>query len=505
MAASVAELEARIDELEHPPQIETLLAARVRELEQKLDEPQRMVRCPRCGERRAPEAMDDHHGLHALTDDVRLTDERFPTAVSGVDDELERHQHLDKLFGQAETLMLTSDVLPQPRRKFVRIAAQSGTSDDLDGIDVKNVKDGFAFLATADAGDTITLTHQNSGGSSGERLTTNTAASVVLTPGVYALIWYDSTADSTNPWHVVVLGANEHAESHTIISHSTNPQFSDVFSFVSSTDSKTISGGTFNLPAAPFGLIVITGEGGVDDTLDDILTNGGSETLVSGTTILLTNASGDAITIDHSLKITLSTGADVVLDDIGIDLICLYAANNTQWKEKWRSPSLMPTASTSVSGFVELATAAETTTSTSTTRAITPGGFSDSIYGIRYFALQIFPPATDTATGDTKAFFHIPPGLTGMDLMYVHAEVVTAGTTGTLDIQLAKNGSTDMLSTKLTVDSTETGSDTAATAAVIKSDGSEAVVTNDTIEIDIDSVHTTEAKGLVVTLGFRIP
>ena len=50
----------------------------------------------------------------------------------------------------------------------------------------------------------------------------------------------------------------------------------------------------------------------------------------------------------------------------------------------------------------------------------------------------------------------------------------------------------------------QAGSDTAAAAAVI--DGTkDDVVTNDLLRIDVDAVHTTAPKGLIVTLVFRLP
>jgi hypothetical protein len=62
-----------------------------------------------------------------------------------------------------------------------------------------------------------------------------------------------------------------------------------------------------------------------------------------------------------------------------------------------------------------------------------------------------------------------------------------------------------MLSTVITIDASETGSDSAATAAVIN--GSEDdVATNDVLRIDIDQVgSSTAGSGLIVTMGFRIP
>jgi hypothetical protein len=71
-----------------------------------------------------------------------------------------------------------------------------------------------------------------------------------------------------------------------------------------------------------------------------------------------------------------------------------------------------------------------------------------------------------------------------------------------MDIQIYNiDNALDMLSTKLTIDSAETGSDTAATAAVINT-SNDHVNVNDMLRIDVDAVHTTEAKGLIVTLGF---
>jgi len=119
--------------------------------------------------------------------------------------------------------------------------------------------------------------------------------------------------------------------------------------------------------------------------------------------------------------------------------------------------------------------------------------------------IQVVDGATDTATGDGKAYFTIPEELNGMNLVGVHARVVTAGTTGTTDFQIANvTDSVDMLSTKLTIDSGETGSDTAATPAVIDTTKDD-VATNDLLRIDCDAVATTAAKGLVVRLRFALP
>ena len=109
------------------------------------------------------------------------------------------------------------------------------------------------------------------------------------------------------------------------------------------------------------------------------------------------------------------------------------------------------------------------------------------------------------AVGDGKGFVHIPAELNGYNLVEVHARVITAGVTGTTDIQLHNvTDAVDMLSTKLTIDSGETGSDTAATPAVINA-AVDDVATNDLIRIDVDAISTTAPKGLIVTMGFQLP
>ncbi len=120
----------------------------------------------------------------------------------------------------------------------------------------------------------------------------------------------------------------------------------------------------------------------------------------------------------------------------------------------------------------------------------------------RYMAIEVFQPTQTVQTGDGKKYFHIPPELNGMNLIYAHAFCITAGTAGTMDIQIHnETDDVDMLSTKLTVDSAETGSNTAAVAAVIDTTKDD-VATNDVIRIDVDAVQTAPAKGLIITLGF---
>lgn len=114
-----------------------------------------------------------------------------------------------------------------------------------------------------------------------------------------------------------------------------------------------------------------------------------------------------------------------------------------------------------------------------------------------------FVAETDCATGDGKAFLPIPLSLDGLSLIGIHGECKVAGVTTTMDMQVHNvTQAVNLLSTLLTWDTGETGTDTAATPAVIKSNGDEIVAAYDVLRLDFDSVHTTPAKGCILTLRF---
>lgn len=187
------------------------------------------------------------------------------------------------------------------------------------------------------------------------------------------------------------------------------------------------------------------------------------------------------------------------------DIASLTGSETLTNKDISSSTNTYRSASDTVVGGVELATSTETTTGTDATRAITPDGLAGSDFGKKGVSVMVFGGTVDVATGDGKAYLTIPDGVGGMNLIGVHARVVTAGTTGTTDIQIHNVTQTaDMLSTKITIDSTETGSDTAATPAVIDATNDD-VADNDLLRIDVDAVSTTAPKGLVVTLVFQLP
>lgn len=138
----------------------------------------------------------------------------------------------------------------------------------------------------------------------------------------------------------------------------------------------------------------------------------------------------------------------------------------------------------------------------STTAVPTADSLAGSYAGTKAVQVDIFGAI---ATGDGQAKIIIPSDVNGMDLVRVSAHVGTAGTTGTLDIQIRNaTDAVDVLSTKLTIDSTETSSSTAATPAVINT-ANDSAATDDVWYIDIDAVQTTAPEDLSVVLEFRLP
>lgn len=128
----------------------------------------------------------------------------------------------------------------------------------------------------------------------------------------------------------------------------------------------------------------------------------------------------------------------------------------------------------------------------------------------KHVPICVFASDVDVSVGDGTAGFFIFSDLNGFNLVGVEGGVAVAGTTGTTDVQIrrsrgaATRSDADMLSTKLTIDSGETSSATAATAAVVNTSNDD-VATGDMIYVDVDAVSTTEPQGLTVVLVFEEP
>lgn len=105
---------------------------------------------------------------------------------------------------------------------------------------------------------------------------------------------------------------------------------------------------------------------------------------------------------------------------------------------------------------------------------------------------------TALTTGTAKVTFRMPYAMT---LTSVRASLTTAQTSGSIFTVDINEGGVSILSTKLTIDNTETTSMTAATPVVI-SDFS--LADNSVITFDIDQIGDGTAKGLKIYLiGYR--
>lgn len=179
------------------------------------------------------------------------------------------------------------------------------------------------------------------------------------------------------------------------------------------------------------------------------------------------------------------------------------------------SCTALPTASETVSGLVEIATAAETTTGTDATRAVSPDGLSQSIFGTRHVELECVADATALTTGDGKCYFRWPDDYAGWLVVGVSAHVgaaVSSSGAVTVDIDMCGAVATgircsgtnrDLLSTNLTIDANEDGTETAATAAVIDT-ANDDIAAGEWFRGNIDGAGTG-TQGLYLILAIRKP
>lgn len=128
---------------------------------------------------------------------------------------------------------------------------------------------------------------------------------------------------------------------------------------------------------------------------------------------------------------------------------------------------------------------------------LTPKGTGIVKGELKRFMVRLLANTTDTATGTTIGGDYRISNR-AITVKAVGAYVDTAGTTNTTTIDINEAG-TSILSTKITIDSTEKSSETAATPPVISdtSIAADAVVT-----FDIDAINTTPAKGLTVWVDY---
>ena len=120
----------------------------------------------------------------------------------------------------------------------------------------------------------------------------------------------------------------------------------------------------------------------------------------------------------------------------------------------------------------------------------------------RQMIIKVIGDLDTLITGDGQITITIPALLNGYNLVEVAAAVYTVSSSGTPTVQVRNvTDSQDMLTTRITIDTNEYSSYTAAVAAVINTSYDD-VATNDRIAIDVD-VAGTGTKGLEIHLKFQ--
>jgi hypothetical protein len=229
---------------------------------------------------------------------------------------------------------------------------------------------------------------------------------------------------------------------------------------------------------------------------------------------LLINASGvGAIATGVIINTDINASADIALSKLvsAASGSTLIAAANGEFSAVAITgdvavgadgTSTAVSATTTSKGISELATIAEVNTGTDAGRVVSPDALSGSYAGRKIVEIVPFERTTSITSGDGKADLVIPPALNGMNLVYVNAAVLTAGSSGSTVVMLYNvTDGADMLSTGATIASGTTGFGVSGAIATAADD----VATGDLLRLDLDSVCTTAEKGLLVTLEFSLP
>jgi len=351
------------------------------------------------------------------------------------------------------------------------VAAESGTADDLDFVTYANTNANDRIWLYADAGDTITLRHNQSPGAGEGAFITASAGSITLSETVGVLF----IRRGTTFYQVteVTVGAGDALVANPLsqFAATTSAQLAGVLS------DETGSG------AAVFATspTLVTPALGTPSAL--VLTNA-TGTLTSPTLVtpVLGTPSSGTLTSCTGLPITgitSSTSAEIATlcsDETGSGLLVFGT-----------SPTLItPVLGTPSSGTLTNCTGLPLA-------GLTTAAKTEAI-GI---ACGDETTVTAVATGVTE--FQMPYAFT---LTEVRATLTTAPTTDagfTVDIN---EGGTTILSTKITIDATEKTSTSAATPAVI-SDSSLADGAVITIDVDAASTGATEAGLKIWLIGYQ--
>ena len=129
---------------------------------------------------------------------------------------------------------------------------------------------------------------------------------------------------------------------------------------------------------------------------------------------------------------------------------------------------------------------------------LTPKGAGIVKGELKRFMVRLTGNTTDNAVATTVGGDYRISNR-AITLKSIGAYVDTAGTTGTMTIDVNEAGTTIMTTNKITLDTTEKSSETAATAPALTDT---AIAADAIITFDVDAIHTTAAKGLVCGIDY---
>lgn len=246
---------------------------------------------------------------------------------------------------------------------------------------------------------------------------------------------------------------------------------------------------------------------GTTDT-DDLDTIVATSTDIRARVLFIRPAHTDrTIVIKHNTgNIYTATALDVTLDETYKYAILIYDSALA----RWLCTGVIASASSSVAGIVQLATAAEITTGTEASKVITPDALAGSLLG-KVGASALIQAGVIT-TGDGKLYIPVPSRLAGYNLTGCWATVITPSSSGTPTFMLARGrqaSSTDahtfndMLTTAITIDVGEYSSSDATTPPVISGTYDD-MAAGDLIRVDCDVAGTSTANAYIM-LEFQLP
>lgn len=183
-----------------------------------------------------------------------------------------------------------------------------------------------------------------------------------------------------------------------------------------------------------------------------------------------------------------------------------FTASGLEGKTAAELMADLPAATKTAPGKVELATTAEIDTGSDSTRAMPVDQFVASDRNIRFVTFRLIEADTACAVDTTVGGDWVCP-FTGTLLQsdtyknWCSANNDTAGTTGTMVVDVHKGGTTVMTTNKLDIETGEKSTNTATTQPDLTVT---AVTAGDVFTFDIDAIHTTAAEGLSVTLAIRM-